>query len=52
MKIKRMANGYNLRCNDSEFEALSVLVALAEGAGKLTGNANANVLEGGLGDWD
>lgn len=39
MKVTRKKNGFTIRCNDSEFEALQRLVVLGEGAGKLQGNA-------------
>lgn len=40
MRITRKANGYTLRCNDSEFEALQTLVGSVEAPSRLLrGNA-------------
>lgn len=40
MKVKRMKNGYSIRCSDSEFDALQVAVASMDPKG-LSGNAKA-----------
>lgn len=39
MKVTRKRNGFTIRCNDSEFEALQRFVEISEGAGKLQGHA-------------